>query len=195
MWLFLLLLLTQPMDPEKKKFERLIFPTQYVIPKSLKFSHWPSKFLEKKVPPTKKMSWLASRDSRLVHRMLKKISTSWPCCWFPIQGATPSDTNGAHWHPSRIAWPRHRPPPSTTRPTPTSALLNPLSLASRARTMSRKAPNFTDMLRYLKWRVSWTNLVSGDFRDGKLPVSISRETIQQKIGEDSSILGTWNAWW
>ena len=27
--------LTQPMDPEKKKFERLIFPTKYVIPKSL----------------------------------------------------------------------------------------------------------------------------------------------------------------
>ena len=29
--------------PGKKKFERLIFPTKYVIPKSLKFSHWPSK--------------------------------------------------------------------------------------------------------------------------------------------------------
>ena len=29
--------------PWKKKFERLIFPTKYVIPKSLKFSHWPSK--------------------------------------------------------------------------------------------------------------------------------------------------------
>ena len=27
----------------KKKFERLIFPTKYVIPKSLKFSQWPSK--------------------------------------------------------------------------------------------------------------------------------------------------------
>ena len=26
--------------PWKKKFERLIFPTQYVIPKSLKFGHW-----------------------------------------------------------------------------------------------------------------------------------------------------------
>ncbi len=29
--------------PWKKTFERLIFPTKYVIPKSLKFSHWPSK--------------------------------------------------------------------------------------------------------------------------------------------------------
>ncbi len=29
----------------KKKFERLIFPTKYVIPKSLKFSHWPSKWV------------------------------------------------------------------------------------------------------------------------------------------------------
>ena len=37
-------ILTQPMDPEKKKFE-LYFPTKYVIPKSLKFSHWPSKYI------------------------------------------------------------------------------------------------------------------------------------------------------
>ena len=29
--------------PWKKKFERLIFPTKYVIQKSLKFSHWSSK--------------------------------------------------------------------------------------------------------------------------------------------------------
>ena len=35
------LILTQPMDPEKKL--NFIFPTKYVIPKSLKFSHWPSK--------------------------------------------------------------------------------------------------------------------------------------------------------
>ena len=27
------------MDPEKKSFN-FIFPTKYVIPKSLKFSHW-----------------------------------------------------------------------------------------------------------------------------------------------------------
>ena len=32
---------SKPMDPEKKK--NFIFPTKYVIPKSLKFSHWPSK--------------------------------------------------------------------------------------------------------------------------------------------------------
>ena len=32
-------LLTQPMDPEKKSLN-FIFPTKYVIPKSLKFSHW-----------------------------------------------------------------------------------------------------------------------------------------------------------
>ena len=30
------------MDPEKKSLH-FIFPTKYVIPKSLKFSHWPSK--------------------------------------------------------------------------------------------------------------------------------------------------------
>ncbi len=34
--------LTQPMDPEKISLN-FIFPTKYVIPKSLKFSHWPSK--------------------------------------------------------------------------------------------------------------------------------------------------------
>ncbi len=34
--------LTQPMDPEEKSLN-FIFPTKYVIPKSLKFSHWPSK--------------------------------------------------------------------------------------------------------------------------------------------------------
>ena len=33
------LYLTQPMDPEKKNLN-FIFPTKYVIPKSLKFSHW-----------------------------------------------------------------------------------------------------------------------------------------------------------
>ena len=32
-------MLTQPMDPEKKSLN-FIFPTKYVIPKSLKFSHW-----------------------------------------------------------------------------------------------------------------------------------------------------------
>ena len=30
------------MDPENKSLN-FIFPTKYVIPKSLKFSHWPSK--------------------------------------------------------------------------------------------------------------------------------------------------------
>ena len=38
-----LLILTQPMDPEKKSLN-FIFPTKYVIPKKLKFSHWPSKY-------------------------------------------------------------------------------------------------------------------------------------------------------
>ena len=28
------------LDPEEKKIERLIFPTKYVVPKSLKFGHW-----------------------------------------------------------------------------------------------------------------------------------------------------------
>ncbi len=40
--------LTQPMDPEKKSLN-FIFPTKYGIPKSLKFSHWPSKLLWLKV--------------------------------------------------------------------------------------------------------------------------------------------------
>ena len=37
-------LLTQPMDPEEKSLN-FIFPTKYVIPKSLKFSHWLSEFI------------------------------------------------------------------------------------------------------------------------------------------------------
>ena len=32
------------MDPEKKSLN-FIFPTKYIIPKSLKFSHWPSKLM------------------------------------------------------------------------------------------------------------------------------------------------------
>ena len=36
-------ILTQPMDPEKKSLN-FIFPTKYITPKSLKFSHWPSKY-------------------------------------------------------------------------------------------------------------------------------------------------------
>ncbi len=32
------------MDPEKKSLN-FIFPTKYVIPKSLKFSHWLSKYI------------------------------------------------------------------------------------------------------------------------------------------------------
>ncbi len=36
--------LTQPMDHQNKSLN-FIFPTKYVIPKSLKFSHWPSKVL------------------------------------------------------------------------------------------------------------------------------------------------------
>ncbi len=38
--------LTQPMDPEKKSLN-FIFPTQYVIPKSLKFGHWLSESFKK----------------------------------------------------------------------------------------------------------------------------------------------------
>ena len=34
--------LTQPMDPDEKSLN-FIFPTRYVVPKSLKFSQWPSK--------------------------------------------------------------------------------------------------------------------------------------------------------
>ena len=49
-------ILTQPMDPEKKSLN-FIFPTKYVIPKSLKFSHWLSKhfwgFQESKPPGPK----------------------------------------------------------------------------------------------------------------------------------------------
>ncbi len=39
--------LAQPMDPEKKSLN-FIFPTKYVIPKSLKFSHWLSELVGQK---------------------------------------------------------------------------------------------------------------------------------------------------
>ena len=38
------------MDPEKKSLN-FIFPTKYVIPKSLKFSHWPSKYKKGPITP------------------------------------------------------------------------------------------------------------------------------------------------
>ena len=37
------------MDPEKKSLN-FIFPTKYVMPKSLKFSHWLSKNLSSTIP-------------------------------------------------------------------------------------------------------------------------------------------------
>ena len=43
------LTLTQPMDPEKKSLN-FIFPTQYVIPKSLKFGHWLSEYHDSQGP-------------------------------------------------------------------------------------------------------------------------------------------------
>ena len=43
------------MDPEKKSLN-FIFPTKYVIPKSLKFSHWPSK----------KRLWYRGDDPRML---------------------------------------------------------------------------------------------------------------------------------
>ena len=36
------------LDPEIKN-SNFIFPTKYVIPKSLKLSHWPSKFFENEI--------------------------------------------------------------------------------------------------------------------------------------------------
>ena len=46
------------MDPEKKKFE-LYFPhlNMYIIPKSLKFSHWPSKILDAMGKRSFDVSW------------------------------------------------------------------------------------------------------------------------------------------
>ena len=49
------------MDPEKKSLN-FIFPTKYVIPKSLKFSHWPSKVW--RIFPTKTRGWTTARNVR-----------------------------------------------------------------------------------------------------------------------------------
>ena len=66
-----LLILTQPMDPEKKSLN-FIFPTKYVIPKSLKFSHWPSKNWDD--PPSGGSQWTALKGSKKNNNMpaLKK---------------------------------------------------------------------------------------------------------------------------
>ena len=50
----------------------------------------------------------------------------------------------------------------------------------------------TKNFRYLKWRVSWS-LFSAVLGMGKLPYISRIHTAY--IGEDSSILGTWNVWW
>ena len=50
------------MDPEIKPFERLTFPTKYVIPKSLTpVSHWPSK--EIRIP---EYNWVLGGSPHLV---------------------------------------------------------------------------------------------------------------------------------
>ena len=61
-WLIRILImvyLTWRMEPWNKSLN-FIFPTKYVIPKSLKFSHWPSKLstspLDSIIPPKKKNS-------------------------------------------------------------------------------------------------------------------------------------------
>ena len=53
------------MDPEKKSLN-FIFPTKYVIPKSLKFSHWPSKYQWLVVTTTSlwMWRWWIARDTR-----------------------------------------------------------------------------------------------------------------------------------
>ena len=66
--------LTQPMDPEKKSLN-FIFPTKYVIPESLKFSHWLSE-----TPP---FFW----GGRI--RILD--------CACSVVGKNKTDSPGSHW--------------------------------------------------------------------------------------------------
>ena len=81
------------MDPERKSLN-FIFPTKYVIPKSLKFSHWPSKLLYQfHSTPTSDTTHPNLRAPSFIHsipccRFRKKIR----CCWLILKGIERMDT-------------------------------------------------------------------------------------------------------
>ena len=67
------------MDPEKKSWN-FIFPTKYVIPKSLKFSHWPSK---KKAQIENDSNMPVKRKGCFHHRFHK--NQAWRCIFVWMQ--------------------------------------------------------------------------------------------------------------
>ena len=73
------LVLTQPSWTLKKKRVNFIFPTKYGIPKSLKFSQWPSKFIGKYTI----ISWDFAWNFRIVSHDFMTFS--------PWEGALNSD--------------------------------------------------------------------------------------------------------
>ena len=87
--------LTQPMDHQNKSLN-FIFPTKYVIPKSLKFSHWPSKVLLRCFKLhylSHGLVWLAKK---VVHYPVSPTWVSsccvWSCWWL---GQSPAESG--HW--------------------------------------------------------------------------------------------------
>ena len=59
------------MDPEKKS-SNFIFPTKYVIPKSLKFSHWPSKKKSVSLHSAKRfLSTIKNTPAALNHKKMR----------------------------------------------------------------------------------------------------------------------------
>ena len=78
--------LTQPMDPEKKSLN--YFPyTKYVIPKSLKFSHWPSKIYSSQKNNSNETHAPTSRHPPSDHQ--KEHSTLQRCRWW-------------HWYSTKV---------------------------------------------------------------------------------------------
>ena len=69
----------------KKKSLNFIFPTKYVIPKSLKFSHWPSKMYKLKTPKTHKLRvFVLKKRQGLKLEDPKKICPFW-CIFVTFQ--------------------------------------------------------------------------------------------------------------
>ena len=63
------------MDPEINMLN-LIFPTKYVIPKSLKFSHWPSK-IGCSLTPDGNRTWWISMTGKKTHEKNNSLAILW----------------------------------------------------------------------------------------------------------------------
>ena len=88
-------------NPEILKFERLIFPTKYVIPKSLNFSHWTSKlvcFTFVGINASKSTLHLFSHGNQWIFIILI-APVHWQNGFFQIQKIIPGPSKGCQLNP------------------------------------------------------------------------------------------------